>query len=346
MDLESSVMSKRRLTRRQEWRIKKIQDERLERAEKRDQLVSQEIDNKSLGPEQQGLVIAHYGTQVEVEALQGTSKGQTLRCHLRTNLSSIVTGDKVSWQLSQDQSGVIVAVEKRQSELSRPDASGTLRPIGSNIDQIFIVIAPQPLTPTGLIDRYLVASEAAHITPILLINKVDLLNEQACPEIEDIRSLYAGIPYQIVTASSKHETMLSELRKLLRQRTSIFVGQSGVGKSSIINTLLPGTDLRTNELSTATGKGMHTTTTARLFHLPGGGDIIDSPGIREFGLEHIDPNTLAQGFKEFQPFLGYCKFRDCKHLHEPGCKLQLAVEEGKIDSRRLASYLRIAESLL
>ncbi len=339
-------MSKRRLTRRQQWRINKIQEERLQRAKKREQQVANTLDESTLGPEQQGLVIAHYGMQVEVEAGEDSLKGRTYRCHMRTNLSGIVTGDRVCWRLSPDQSGVVVAVDKRQSELSRPDSSGELRPVAANIDRIFIVIAPQPLTPSGLIDRYLVAAEAAQIKPILLINKSDLLGEQGDPKITEIRSLYSQIPYQILVTSSKDDQQLSDLRKMLSQHTSVFVGQSGVGKSSLINTLLPGVDLRTRELSSATGKGVHTTTTARLFHLPGGGDIIDSPGIREFGLEHIDLRTLEQGFMEFRPFLGHCKFRDCKHQSEPNCRLREAVQEGHIDERRLLSYLRIADSLV
>lgn len=338
-------MAKRRLTRRQQWRIKKVQDERLKRALKRDSLIDSQFDADALGPEQQGLVIAHYGTQVEVEALQGENRGTTCRCHLRTNLEQIVTGDRVVWRAAPDRTGVIVANSERTSELSRPDQSGRLRPVAANIDQIFIVIAPQPVTPPGLIDRYLVAAETVLIQPLLLINKSDLLTGEAEQTMADVMHLYRRIGYPVITTSSKSEQGLSSLTDKLHQHTSIFVGQSGVGKSSLVNTLLPDAQLRTAGLSESTGKGTHTTTTACLFHLPEGGDIIDSPGIREFGLWHIDKQQLTDGFIEFRPHLGKCKFRDCHHLNEPGCALKEAVKSGQIDARRITSYQRIAADL-
>lgn len=338
-------MAKRRLTRRQQWRIKKVQDERLKRSLKRDSLIDSQFDADTLGPEQQGLVIAHYGTQVEVEALQGENRGTTCRCHLRTNLDQIVTGDRVVWRAGPDSIGVIVANSERKSELSRPDQSGRLRPVAANIDQIFIVIAPQPITPPGLIDRYLVAAEAISIQPLLLINKSDLLTGAAAEAMTDFIDLYQKIGYPVIMTSSKSEQGLSSLTDKLHQHTSIFVGQSGVGKSSLVNALLPDAQIPTASLSEATGKGTHTTTTACLFHLTDGGDIIDSPGIREFGLWHITKQQLTDGFIEFRPHLGRCKFRDCQHLNEPGCALKEAVESGQIDSRRMNSYLRIAGDL-
>ena len=177
-------MGKRRLTRRQLWRINKIQDERLKRAERHDSNIAVELDDSQLGPEQNGLVIAHYGTQVEIEAgaTPGDSendyelnKENTFRCHLRTNLQQLVTGDQVVWRPGRDKTGVVVAINERKSELCRPDAQGRLRPVAANIDRIFVVISPRPLTPSGLIDRYLVAASAVNIEAVLLVNKADLL---------------------------------------------------------------------------------------------------------------------------------------------------------------------------
>lgn len=338
-------MAKRRLTRRQQWRIKKVQEERVKRSESRDARLEQALESDQLGPEQQGLVIAHYGTQVEVEALQGEQQGISCRCHLRANLESIVTGDRVVWRDADGETGVIVARSQRSSELVRPDAGGRLRAVAANIDRIFIVLAPQPFTPQGLIDRYLVAAETVAIQPMLLINKSDLLSGELKQKMADLTDLYRNIGYQTITTSTKNEGELTSLKEHLTGHTSIFVGQSGVGKSSLVNQLLPDANLRTATLSEATGKGTHTTTTACLYHLPMGGDIIDSPGIREFGLEHINEQELIEGFIEFRPFLGQCKFRDCRHLKEPGCALRQAVEEGQIDSRRMSSYQSIVASL-
>lgn len=334
-------MAKRRLTRRQQWRIDKVQAEREQRATRREGQIKESLSHGELGAEQHGLVIAHYGSQIEVEAEDGTLH----RCQFRTNLGQIVTGDQVIWRPAIDQSGVIVAITERNSALSRPDQRGNLRPVAANIDLIFLVIAAEPRTPYGLIDRYLVAAENVNIRPVILINKSDLLTGDAADWAEEIRSIYEPIGYQLVKTSTRSESDLSSLKTAMQNQTSIFVGQSGVGKTSLVNTLLPDVGARVGPLSETTGKGMHTTTTAQLFHLPDGGNIIDSPGIREFGLGHVTQQQLTAGFVEFKPFLGHCKFRDCIHLHEPSCAIQEAVNEGKISSRRFGSYHQIRESI-
>lgn len=334
-------MAKRRLTRRQQWRINKVQEERESRAQRREGQIDESLSHGELGSEQHGLVIAHYGSQVEVEAEDGALH----RCRFRSNLGQIVTGDRVVWLPAIDQSGVIVAITERNSELSRPDARGNLRPVAANIDLIFLVIAAEPRTPYGLIDRYLVAAENVNIRPVILINKADLLTDDAAKWAEEIQSIYESVGYQLIKTSTRSESDLCSLKTAMRDQTSIFVGQSGVGKTSLVNTLLPEVEARVGPLSETTGKGMHTTTTAQLFHLPEGGNIIDSPGIREFGLGHVTPQALTEGFIEFQPYLGHCKFRDCMHLHEPDCAIQAAVEAGTISSRRFDSYHQIRESI-
>ena len=334
-------MAKRQLNRRQQWRIKKIQDERLKRAQKHEDA----LDETTLDQEQEGLVIAHYGTLIDVEARQGSNKGKIFRCHFRANIEQVVTGDIVVWQPGENNSGIIVANTERHSILSRPDASGKLRPVAANINQIFIVIAPEPLTPQGIIDRYLVAAETVAIPATILINKADLLSGKAKDSLDELADIYANIGYPVITTSTKTDSGLGSLQQALNDKTSIFVGQSGVGKSSLVNTLLPNVEARVGPLSEATGKGTHTTTTAQLFHLPNGGNIIDSPGIREFGLWHINYNELAEGFVEFRPYLGRCKFRDCKHSTEPGCALQQAFSDGKINPKRITSFKYIATTI-
>lgn len=334
-------MSKRKLSRQQAWRIEKIQGERAKRAARRDTDAQDALSGGELGPEQDGLVIAHYGTQVAVESEPGNSQ----RCHLRANLEGLVTGDRVVW-CEGDPMGVVVAQRERHSVLSRPDPYGKLKPVAANIDQILLVIAPRPEPHANLIDRYLVAAEVVGIEPVILLNKMDLLAAEPAlaQAMDDLLAIYPTLGYRILRTSIR-DGGLDELQSALHERTSVFVGQSGVGKSSLVNALLPAADIRVGALSESTQKGTHTTTTALLLHLNCGGTLIDSPGIREFGLWHMSRAQVEQGFREFRPLLGTCKFRDCQHQHEPGCAILAGVESGVISERRLESYRRIVASL-
>ena len=338
-------MAKRKLTRHQQWQIDKVQEERRARATKQDGAIERAIEHGDLSPEQQGLIIAHYGSLIDVEALHGQHQGDVFRCKIRSNLGFLVTGDQVSWRQAADQSGVIVARDDRHSILSRPNKYGDLKPVAANIDQIIVTFAPKPYAHASLIDRYLVAAEASNIEPILLLNKTDLLDEEAQIHLEPMLARYQTLGYRIIRASTQSLAGLEALYAALNNKVSVFVGQSGVGKSSLVNVLLPGVDIKTSALSEQTNKGVHTTTTAKLFHIPNGGQLIDSPGIREFGLWHMDTATLLEGFVEFRPYLGYCKFSDCSHDHEPACALLKALEEGHIDPIRMASFQHIKASL-
>jgi len=334
-------MTKRKLTRRQQWRIEKIQEERRLRAErKQSRTVTTQDEQQGLGEEQEGLVIANFGATLELE----TADGATVRCQLRQNLPLVVVGDRVVWQTAGE-GGVVTAVQERRSQLARPDALGELKALAANLDQILVVAAPAPVYSADLINQYLAAAELTGITPLLVFNKIDLIDEHNRNEVDTLLDTYRNIGYPVLTASTKQQHGLDALIEQLKEKTSVFVGQSGVGKSSLVKTLLPNEAISVGELSAQSGLGQHTTSTSRLYHLPSGGHIIDSPGVREFRLWPMSRQALAEGFLEFRPYLGQCKFRDCRHEHEPGCALREAVEHGDISRRRLQSYLKIALQL-
>lgn len=342
---DPTPMAKRNLTRRQSWRIEKIQQERAARAQRREARLQDELEGGDLGPEQQGLVIAHFGVQVEVEAQEGELQGERYRCHIRANLPALVTGDQVIWRPGNQGDGVIVAKLPRTSRLCRPDMRGQLKPVAANVDQIIIVFAPLPEPHANLIDRYLVAASHAGIEPLLLLNKADLLDGENGRKAGQLLATYRQLGYSILDVSAELGQGMDTLQERLRGKTSIFVGQSGVGKSSLVNRLLPDAQMAVGALSELTGKGTHTTTTARLFHFPCGGRLIDSPGIREFGLAHVTVADIEAGFIEFADFLGRCRFRDCSHEHEPGCALLAAVDDGHISQPRLDSFRMLLAGL-
>ena len=294
---------------------------------------------------EKGVVIGRFGKHADVENAQG----DVCKCFIRRTIESVVCGDHVHFRPGKDDSanvsGVIEAVLDRQSVLTRPDYYDGIKPVAANIDQIIVVSSVIPALSLNIIDRYLVASEDVNITPVILLNKVELLSEQERQDIEAQLQIYRDIGYQLVYTSCKTEQGLDQLKGLLKDKTSVFVGQSGVGKSSIINCLLPDAHELTGEISDNSGLGQHTTTAAKLLHFTDGGDLIDSPGVREFALWHLPVERITSGFVEFRDYLGGCKFRDCKHLDDPGCILKDAVDRGDISQQRYNSYHKILSSM-
>lgn len=341
---EANYMARRRLTDQQRRRIAMHQSRKREAVGAGDKTA----DESGLGSEQKALVIAHYGRQLDVESPDDPSR--IVRCRLRANITPLVTGDYAIVRLPIEGSepgtpGVVVAGCERQSLLQRPDSRGLLRPIAANIDAMLVTIAPLPEPFPFLIDRYLVAADLYGIPAVILCNKTDLLDDSNRAMLERLLHVYRTIGYPVFLLSSFDGSGLTELTEFLRGKISVVVGQSGVGKSSLINALLPGMDIAVGALSTASDKGTHTTTTAKLYHLPGGGDLIDSPGIREFTLQHLPTLELLSHFVDLRNHTDGCKFRDCQHKQEPGCSLLAAEEAGAVFPERIASYRHILASM-
>ena len=277
--------------------------------------------------------MARYAAEADIEDRES---GAVLRCHLRANLGDLAPGDRVQWQRNERGAGVVSGVLPRTSEFRRPDKFGNVRLVAANITRACITLAKAPAPHASLLDRYLVVAEHFEFEPLLVLNKSDLLAPG--DPIGELLQIYKDLGYDSCTVSAECAAGLEELQSYLQEGISLFVGQSGVGKSSLLQRLLPDEVLRVGALSEQVAKGRHTTTQARLYHFPGGGSCIDSPGIREFGLWHLTQPQIAAGFCEFRPHLGQCRFRDCRHVKEPSCTILAAVEAGEIRTDRHASY--------
>lgn len=329
-----TLMTKRRISQRQAQMIAGIQAERVKRVGARDAKLLGEVEQSGLGPEEHGLVLAHHGARAEVES----ENGEHYPCLLRQHLGHLITGDRVIWRRGQNELGVVVALLPRTSELTRTTDRGIVKPIAANIDQILVTVAVEPAYSLEHLDPYLIAATLQHIPAVIVLNKIDQCPQPYPDVLADWIALYRGLGYPVIETSSTTQLGLQQLAQQLQHHTSVFVGQSGVGKSSLIASFLPNADIRIGTFTPEVGHGTHTTSTARLYHLPSGGDLIDSPGIRELKLGPLTPAELIQGFIEFHPYLNACKFRDCSHTHEPECMILQAVADGKINSHRLQAF--------
>ena len=331
-------MAKRRLTRQQQERIRAIQERRRKKVQRR---AENELATSDSEAHHEGTVVARHGQNLVVADLQGIYT----HCLSRQNIGQVVCGDQVVWQSTADGQGVVIAIMPRRSALIRPNFSGEARALAANITRIVIVLAAEPTPSSYLVDQYLVAAEQIGVQTLIALNKRDLMNSAQIAEFNKNFGHYPGIGYPLIEISAKFEHGLDPLIARLVDQTSILVGQSGVGKSSLVKALLPDIEIQIGRLSEASGQGCHTTSATTLYQLPSGGRLIDSPGVRSFRLGQLTLDALANGFSEFREYLGHCRFSNCSHQHEPGCALQEAVTSGRIHPQRLANYLHMAQGL-
>ncbi len=316
------------LTRRQQWRIEKIQAERIARANR----VADDNNHFELDADhaKTGLVITRYGQRLLVEH----ESGALYQCTSRRNIELSVAGDRVIFQATDNGEGVVTALLARQNSLVRSQ-----KRIAANIDALWLVVAIEPHYQFELIDRYLVVAENAQLPINIVVNKIELSADM--DKVKRDFSMYQSAGYTVHYLSVKTLTNVAEFKAQLNHKSHIFLGQSGVGKSSLINQLIPDLNLRVSELSNKSKLGKHTTTNTTLYHIPSGGDLIDSPGIREFQLDELTNQEILSGFREFKPFIGLCKFRNCAHINEPNCAIKEAVESGAINAMRYHNYLNL-----
>ena len=291
-----------------------------------------------------GRVITHYGNQLEVEILDGPLAGSSKRCHQKTNTARLVTGDLVSFKPDSTNTGVIISQTDRINLFGRFDSDGKFKPLASNLNCVLVVIAAAPKAYINLVDRYLVAIRKLELDALLLLNKVDLIDGNIDQSLQRILQIYDDLGYPILKVSAKSGMGLDALERRLAGQTTVLVGQSGVGKSSLINRLGSYESATVGKLSQNKCKGTHTTTTTRLYHLKNF-DLIDSPGVREFGLTKVTKQEVLSGFPEIKSLASHCKFRDCSHRSEPSCAIREGLNSGIVFQERYDSYQNIIGKL-
>ncbi len=302
--------------------------------------------SKRASPERppDGRVVARKGPVMTVE-----TDSALVPCIGHGPGKGAVVGDRVWFSRDADTDmadGVVRDVAPRDSELVRAGSMGRRAQIlAANVDTVFVVVSVEPPLREGLIDRYLAAAHQAGIDARVLFNKVDVLDDQGLIDVLERLRVYPEVGYPLHLTSAVTLQGVDGLREALVGRCSIFVGHSGVGKTSLLNVLDPGLGERVQALSGSSGRGQHTTTGSELYTLPSGGDVIDSPGVRAFGLWGMEPEEVKDCFVEFAARAGECRFADCQHLAEPGCAVKAGLEAGELSAARYESYLRIRESI-
>lgn len=299
----------------------------------------------------QGTVVKSTGSWLQVAE---NETGKTINCRFKgkirlkegmTSTNPVAVGDHVKYELEEDGNGVITEILPRKNYIIRKSVnlSRQAHILASNLDQaLLFVTIKQPEIPLGFVDRFLVTAEAYHIPVILLFNKSDVYDKEELQIVKALMHEYEKIGYRCILHSTINDSP-KQISELLKDKVTLLSGHSGVGKSSLINSVQTGLELRTNEVSSYHEKGQHTTTFAEMFFLNEGGVIIDTPGIKGFGLVNMEKSELCDYFPEMRALQGECKFHNCKHINEPGCAVKKAVESGEIWENRYDNYLSIYE---
>lgn len=300
-----------------------------------------------------GIVYKSTGSWYSVKDTEGNMYNARIKGVFKiddiTSTNPIAVGDEVDIEMeSASDAAVITEMHDRRNYINRqsPRSKHQHHIVAANLDQsLLIATLKEPRTSQGFIDRFLVACEAYHVPAIIAFNKSDLYRKKEMQKYEDLKEMYENVGYKVALCSTKDQSGLEEVRSLLKDKITLLSGHSGVGKSSFINYLLPHLNLKTQDVSGWSGKGIHTTTFAEMFDLPFGGQIIDTPGMREFGLVDISRQELSHYFPEMRQLLQDCQFNNCLHLEEPGCAIKKALEEGRIYPERYFSYCNIFDSI-
>ena len=301
---------------------------------------------------EKGKVIKSTGMWYHVEIADGSAVPCRIIGKFRLNgqklTNPVAVGDEVLFELEHDDKGIIKTILPRKNYIVRqsPRKKHYLHLLASNVDQaILIMTIKNPNLKQGFIDRFLLMTEPYNIPTTIIFNKADLFEEADLAMFNYLKDIYEAIGYPVFLLSAEEGDGIEELRAHLSNKISLIGGQSGVGKSTIINALLPGIDLRTDDISDYSGKGQHTTTFAEMFKLPGGGHIIDTPGIKTLAFSHLEPMDVTHNFREIFKASEHCKFSDCSHRNEPKCAVKVAVEEGSISELRYANYLQLMDDV-
>lgn len=286
--------------------------------------------------DRQGRVIVNFRRHSVVEQ----DDGSRIDCIVKGRKLKPVAGDRVCWEPTEE-GGAITEILPRYGVVERYDSVRDRQVLAANVDQAIIVNAIEPVTDWFTLDKYLAAAEVNGITALIVLNKIDLADAETLGDLEQRFEVYRALGYPVAFISTSTGQGVADFLAQLVGRTNILIGASGVGKSAISGLLLPHENIRVGDVSNASGEGRHTTTATTVYHLPQGGDLVDSPGVREYRLRPMPPREIAPLFRELQQRAGLCRFADCLHRKEPGCVVKAAVEQGEIHERRYASYLAL-----
>ena len=302
-----------------------------------------------------GLIYKSTGSWYEVRddegrMWQGRIKGKLKIDKDISSTNPIAVGDRVIYEIEDETANTMMIkdVEDRKNYIIRvsPHNRHQKHIIAANLDAALVMATiASPRTSNGFIDRFLITAEAYHIPVIIVVNKIDLLDEAHWEQLAYWKDMYEGVGYEVYPISALQPETIEALKKRLQHNTTLFSGHSGVGKSTLINQLMPDLDLRTHEVSDWSGKGQHTTTFAEMFDLPDGGKIIDTPGVKEFGLINLEREELSHYFPEMRKVLANCRFNNCLHVNEPDCAVKDGVNDGSITQDRYVSYRTILDSI-